>query len=113
MHTFVASSLKYMKRSAVGWVVILIIALVMWAQAVRAQDFQQAREKHYRYKYRHQIQRGDDVCTILRKKKRKQRDRQPVWAGLFRKKTSGYRPQAEVDPPDRLRSEAIPRANER
>ncbi len=102
-----------MKRSAVGWVIILIIALVTWAQAARAQDFRQAREKHYRHKYRDQIQRGDDVCHLLRKKKRKQRDRQPVFAGLFRKKSSGYRPQAEVDPPDHVRPEALSRANER
>ncbi len=92
---------------------VLIIALVAWAPVVRAQDFRQAREKHYRHKYRYQIQRGDDVCHLLRKKKRKQRDRQPVFAGLFRKKQGGYKPQAEVDPPDHLRPEAAPRASER
>lgn len=83
-----------------GWVCVLLIGIVFGISASsQAQSYQQSREKHFKNKYRKQIKWNDQVCGILRKK-RNTRDSKPLLlAHLFRKK-SGYKPQAEVDPPE-------------
>jgi hypothetical protein len=85
-----------MKR---GWVWVLMIGIVCGiSTSSQAQRYHQAREKHFKNKYRKQIKLNDQVCGILRKRKHMRDSKPLLLAHLFRKK-SGYKPQAEVDPP--------------
>jgi membrane protein insertase Oxa1/YidC/SpoIIIJ len=86
----------------VGWsgrirqLLILILTILiglMIASVAEAQDFHKAKKRHFKAKYKTQLNMADQECAILNKK----RNARPA-SGLFATRPK-YKPQAEIDPP--------------
>jgi hypothetical protein len=59
----------------------------------RSSGFPQAKKRHFKAKYKTQLNMADQECAILNKK----RNARPA-SGLFATRPK-YKPQAEIDPP--------------
>ncbi len=83
-------------KARVRQMLILVIAIlvgVIISCAAEAQDFHKAKKRHFKAKYKTQINHGNS-CHILNKK-RNAKHKTPVFASLHHK--SKVKPQAEVD----------------
>src|SRR6185295_16290053 len=87
------------RRSKIKQFLVLIIAILLGmivSSVVNAQDFQKAQKRHFKVKYKTQINQASQECAILNKKRNNPRKSQ-VFAAHSRKPK--YKPQAEVDAP--------------
>ena len=89
------AGLRSRLRQAVILAIIILIGIII-SHAVSAQNFQQAKSKYFKAKYRTQIKWAAHACAIIEKKRTK-REPKPIFA--FLKGKPKYQPQAEVDAP--------------
>lgn len=87
------------RRSKIKQFLVLIIAILLGliiSSVVNAQDFQKAQKRHFKAKYKTQINQASQECQILNKK-RNSSPKAQAFAAHSRKPK--YKPQAEVDAP--------------
>ena len=89
------AGLRSRLKQAVILAVIILIGIII-SHAAGAQNFHQAKSKHFRAKYRTQIKWAAHACSTIEKRRTK-KDAKPVFA--FLKGKPKYQPQAEVDAP--------------
>ena len=80
------------------WVLIIAILLgvIVSFSAVDAQDFNKASKRHFKARYKQQINLAPQECAVLNQKRKVLREATESTANYRRPR---YKPQAEVDPP--------------
>src|SRR6267378_3474920 len=84
-------------RSKIKQILVLMVAILLGiiiSTAINAQDFQKAQKRHFKAKYKTQINLASRECQILNKKRNHPRKTQEFAAHSRKPK---YKPQAEVD----------------
>ena len=87
------------RKSKIKQFLVLIIAILLGliiSSVVNAQEFQKAQKRHFKVKYKTQINQASQECHILNRK-RNQPHKSKDFATHSRKPK--YKPQAEVDAP--------------
>jgi 5-bromo-4-chloroindolyl phosphate hydrolysis protein len=90
-------------KSRIRQILILTVAILLGliiSNALNAQDFQKAQKRHFKAKYKTQINLASQECKILNKK-RNTAQKTPHKVQLFaaHSRKPKYKPQAEVDAP--------------